>query len=1011
MALPKPILALLFLISSTATAQKKPLDHSVYDNWKMPGERLISHNGQYIAYTINPQEGDGELIIQNPTTQYKKQIPRGYGAIFTADSRYLICKIKPFFADTRQAKIKKKRTDEMPKDSMAILVLGEDSLIKLPGIKSLKTPELGAAYVAWIVEKKVLDTATIVRKKTPIDSNALKHNQLVKLADSIIRKSIDSVKGNISPDALAKIINKAAVQIIKSAGDDVALADAEGDASGKDAGAGGDEVVLRFLESGKEKTFNQVTNFLFDKKGNWLLLELAKKSKDSSSKKVVALFDLRKEILDTIFTGFNEAKNYVFDEEGTQLCFVAERDSSEKALTRYYKLWHHIIGKDSAVLLADHFTEGMPMGNAISEHATLRFSKDATRVFFGTAPVAAPKDTTLVDFELARLDVWHYQDEYLQTQQLKNLDADLKKSHTAVWHFALQKLVQLGAEDAERITLVNEGNANWVLAQSTKGNRVAIQWLGQSPTTAYWIDVVTGQRHVIFKQLTAFASPSPGGSYAIWYNEELKNYFAYEIATGQTRNISAAVKTPLYNEENDVPDNANAYGLMGWTDNDEAVLVYDRYNAWQLSPLANGKPRSVFTASARKEKNVYRYINTDSEHRFFTNSKTYLFSIFNETNKTARLFCWNLDSTKNMASIVFNAQSAPGRYAMSKNQEAVLFSTETYQLSPAFRYCSLKPENEITIFNEYGQVSDKGYKASDVLGITNPQQENYNWGTAELYSWKAYTGKNTTGILYKPDNFDPKKKYPLICYFYEKLSDGLYAYQPPSPTPSRLNISFFVSRGYIVLAPDISYTRGHPGLDAYNHIASGARALVKQGFVDSTKIGIQGQSWGGYQVCYLITKTKLFKAAWAGAPVANMTSAYGGIRWESGLNRQFQYEKQQSRIGATLWERQDLYLENSPLFHLPKVQTPLVIMHNDADGAVPWYQGIEMFTGLRRLGKPVWMLNYNGEAHNLIERKNRKDIQIREQQFFDWQLKGELPARWLTDGVPAVNKGKDWGLD
>ena len=250
----------------------------------------------------------------------------------------------------------------------------------------------------------------------------------------------------------------------------------------------------------------------------------------------------------------------------------------------------------------------------------------------------------------------------------------------------------------------------------------------------------------------------------------------------------------------------------------------------------------------------------------------------------------------------------------------------------------------------------------------------------------------------------------MICYFYEKLSDGLYNYLAPAPTPSRLNIPFFVSRGYIIFAPDISYTTGHPGNDAYNYIVSGARALVKAGFVDSTKIGIQGQSWGGYQVAYLITKTKLFAAAWAGAPVANMTSAYGGIRWESGLNRQFQYERQQSRIGATLWEKPQLYIENSPLFYLPKVATPLAIMSNDADGAVPWYQGIELFTGLRRLGKPVWLLNYNGEAHNLIERKNRKDIQIREQQFFDWLLKGEKPAKWLKDGLPATEKGKDWGL-
>ena len=251
----------------------------------------------------------------------------------------------------------------------------------------------------------------------------------------------------------------------------------------------------------------------------------------------------------------------------------------------------------------------------------------------------------------------------------------------------------------------------------------------------------------------------------------------------------------------------------------------------------------------------------------------------------------------------------------------------------------------------------------------------------------------------------------MLIYFYEKLSDGLYTYSAPSPTPSRLNIPFFVSRGYLVFAPDISYTKGAPGKDAYNYIVSGAKALAKNSWVDAKNIGIQGQSWGGYQVAYLITATNMFKAAWAGAPVVNMTSAYGGIRWESGNNRQSQYEKGQSRIGASLFDRPDLYIASSPLFHLKNVTTPLVIMSNDADGAVPWYQGIEFFTAMRRLNKKVWLLSYNGEAHNLVERRNRKDIQIREQEFFDWMLKGEKPARWLTEGIPAVKKGKDWGLE
>jgi dipeptidyl aminopeptidase/acylaminoacyl peptidase len=275
--------------------------------------------------------------------------------------------------------------------------------------------------------------------------------------------------------------------------------------------------------------------------------------------------------------------------------------------------------------------------------------------------------------------------------------------------------------------------------------------------------------------------------------------------------------------------------------------------------------------------------------------------------------------------------------------------------------------------------------------------------------WKMFDGKESEGLLFKPENFDPKKKYPVIFYFYERNADNLYNYRAPAPSASVVNIPYFVSNGYLVFDPNIWYKNGQPGESAYNSVVSAAKMIAKLPYVDSTKMAIQGQSWGGYQVSYLVTRTNMFAAAGAGAPVANMTSAYGGIRWGSGLNRQFQYERSQSRIGATLWQRQDLYIKNSPLFAANKVNTPLLIMHNDMDGAVPWYQGIEYFTALRRLGKKVWMLQYNGEDHNLVERRNRKDLSIRLGQFFDHYLKGAPAPKWMTEGVPATEKGIDWG--
>jgi len=219
-----------------------------------------------------------------------------------------------------------------------------------------------------------------------------------------------------------------------------------------------------------------------------------------------------------------------------------------------------------------------------------------------------------------------------------------------------------------------------------------------------------------------------------------------------------------------------------------------------------------------------------------------------------------------------------------------------------------------------------------------------------------------------------------------------------------LNFPYYVSNGYLILTPDIVYTIGSPGQSALKCVMPAIEELVKRGFVDEKRIGIAGHSWGGYQIAYMLTRTSRFRAAESGAPVGNMTSAYNGIRWGTGLPRQFQYEKTQSRIGATLWEDPLDYIENSPVFRANKVTTPVLILANDADDAVPWYQGIELFLSLRRNGKEAYLFNYNGEKHHLLKRPNQKDYAVRMQQFFDYFLKDAQKPDWMEKGVPYLDR-------
>ena len=964
-------------------AQKKPLDHTVYDSWQSIGEKMISNDGKWVVYTINVQEGDNELVIQSSDAKYKKTVPRGYSAVISEDSRFAIFKIKPFYKDTREAKIKKKKPEDMPKDSFAVVELGKDSVYKVPKVKTYKVPEKGLGWAAYHLEKKPEPE----KPKQPANDGS--------------KKTIDSLKRTI--DSLLVIVNLPPAKMgkKKNIGDGEIeglttenYLDAEGDDPATPATPDGTDLVLRNLITGEEKTFPLVSEYYFDKYGKKLLLETTRNSKDSLSKASVLLIDLGNIQKKTISTGGNDFKNFSFSEDGSQLAFVAERNAKPKDLQKFYKLWYYKDGMDTASMIADKNSVGMKIGMTISEFGTTSFSKTGKRLFFGTAPIQPPRDTTLVDFENAKLDIWNYKDDYLQTVQLNRLQRDLQENFLAVYDVNDNTIKQLGSKELPTVIQTNEGDGETFVGITDFGKRIEGQWTGNTLKDIYAINVADGTKKLVIKDLNGFLSPqyiSPTGKYITWYDRKAKNYFTYDGE--KTRNITSKIKGALYDEENDTPDYPSPYGVMGWHERDSAVYIYDRYDIWKVDPLVNIAPINYLNqSSGRTNKITTRNVSTDPEKRFFKHNESLLVRRFSNENKKAQYAVFQPGKKLSGDYLQKNSFGFPTK---AKNANVAIFTKENYNVSP----------------NLYVSQDDGLFLVDMPLSNLNPQQKDYNWGTAELVKWKAYTGKETQGIVYKPENFDPKKKYPLICYFYETLSDGLYTYHPPSPTPSRLNISFFVSRGYVVLAPDIHYGTGHPAKDAYNHIVSGARYLVKQGYIDSTRMGIQGQSWGGIQVAQLVTMTKLFKAAWAGAPVANMTSAYGGIRWESGVNRQFQYEKSQSRIGATLWEKPNLYIENSPLFHLPNVTTPLVIMANDADGAVPWYQGIELFTAMRRLNKKVWMLTYNGEAHNLVERRNRKDIQIREQQYFDWLLKDEAPPKWITEGVPAVKKGKDWGLD
>ncbi len=833
----------------------------------------------------------------------------------------------------------------------------------------------------WKDSIKELKRKKIKKEKLPNDSIGI-YNLSTKLLDKI-----GNIKSYKTPEkwsgSLAYLLED--IVLVKKEKDSTkSEAKKKGKKKVKKVGKdSGNHLVVRDLVSKKQDTFKYVTNYMFAKEAK--MLAFTTTGLDSIIEAGVYVLNLENNKLTQVFEA-EKAKYFQLNlsETGKNLGFVVDTDTT-KVQVRPNELFLWIEGKEKATKLMDAVSA--PEGFRVSSDGSIRFSKDETKMYFGLAKPPIVKDTTLLDEEIVNVEVWTYNEPRLYTVQELQVDRDKKKSFTAAIHLnENNKLVQLASEVYPNLELGNEGNSEHVLIRTSLPYELERQWTGASVSDYAIINVNTGVVVKALEKIRGRVRLSPNGKYAFGYNALDSTWFTYAIATAKYTALTKGKQ--FYDELNDSPNYPRSYGSPGWTVNDESLLLYDRYDIWSFNP-DNGTSKKL--TNGRENLTVYRYIKLDNEERFIDRSKKWLLSTFNELNKDAGYYEFNSKNNK-------GKQLVAGAYRFSrpmkaKNSTNVIFTQQSFQEFPDIRF------------------SDVSFKNQTKISNANPQQNEYNWGTVELVNWTSLDGIELTGMLVKPENFDPTKKYPLLVNFYERSSDRLNSHRAPSPGRSSINYSFYTSRGYVIFNPDIVYREGYPGESAYNCVIPGITSLIEKGFIDKENIGVQGHSWGGYQIAYLVTKTDIFKAAESGAPVPNMISAYGGIRWWTGLSRQFQYEHTQSRIGGTPWEYPARYIENSPIFTIDKINTPLLIMHNDADGHVPWYQGIEFFTALRRLGKPSWFLNYNGEPHWPLKLQNRKDFNIRMAQFFDYYLKGAPKPVWMERGVPAIEKGINQGLE
>ncbi len=932
-------------VPAQATA-KRPITHSDYDSWRSIQAAQISRDGNFIAYAYTPQDGDGEIVVRNIASGVEWRAPRGYrppvpppddpganvGEFLEAQSRLL----RPVFtADTR------------------FVVFGTEPT-KAELTKAKK-------------EKK---------KPEDMPKNGM---SIMSLADGTVTR-IERVKTfRVPEDAggfIAYLLEAESVQSDKSAAPEQTPRP-----RGKKKEYGTD-LVLRNTSTGTERKFTDVLDFTISKDAKQLVFTTAARKEEANG--VYAVTTAEGESTPaTLVSGKGKYQKLTWDEDNTEIAFISDKEDADAKQPKF-RVYYWDRKAPQATEVVSTTVTGFPKDMVVSEKANLSFSLDGSHLFLGTAPPPEPEknpDEEIPADEKVLVDLWHWKDDYVQPIQRIRAEQERNRSYRAVYDLKTKKFVQLADDTMETVFPSNDGN--YAIGSDNRKYRVMSDY-DPGFTDYYLINTADGSRKPVFTKQRGGLSFSPNAKYAIYFDG--KDWNSYNIATGAIANLTKNIDANFYNELNDTPSTPGSYGIAGWTKDDADVLIYDRYDIWQIAPDGS-RSKNLTDRAGRKDKTTLRYVRLDPRERWIDPDKSMLLQAENEETHDSGFYRDKVNSDQPPQKLLMAAKDFSNPIK-ARDADTLIVTASRFDQFPDI------------------WVTNGNFRELKRVSNGDAQRAPFNWGTAELVSFKNTDGVPLKGVLLKPDNFDPRKKYPMIVYIYERLTQGLHQFRNPGPGTS-INPTYYVSNGYLIFMPDIVYTIGYPGPSALKCVLPAVQAVVDKGFVNEDAIGIQGHSWGGYQIAYMVTQTNRFKAAAPGALVANMTSAYSGIRWGTGLPRQFQYERSQSRIGGSLWEYPLRYLDNSPIFRADRVETPLLMIHNDEDDAVPWYQGIEYFLALRRLGKPAFMFSYNGEKHGLRKRINQKDYTRRLQEFFDHYLKGAPEPEWMEKGIPYLQREKE----
>ncbi|MDH4257278.1 MAG: prolyl oligopeptidase family serine peptidase [Candidatus Aminicenantes bacterium] len=766
----------------------------------------------------------------------------------------------------------------------------------------------------------------------------------------------------------------------------------------------GSDMILHELATSKELNIGNVSEFAFDKKGIWLAWIV---DAEEMSGNGIQLRNMQTGVVVSLDNDKAVYKRLSWTEEGDGLSVLKgkEDEDYEDKLYSVIGFTNFSKGSPQKIVYDPKEDKNFPEDMTISPNRTPEWTEDFSGILFGIheakkkedkkdkekekeeeakdkpkeapekeEPKKKPSPKKEEEEEYPDLVIWHWLDKRLQSMQQVQENRDKNFSFLCVYRVKERKFIRLADEEVRQVVAAPQHR--WAIGLDDREYELTGNLEGRRYQDVYVIDLKTGDRKLTLKKCRWYFGPSPDGTHFLYYEDG--HYNTYDMATGKKYNITKDVPTSFINTEDDhnVKDPPIYPYYFGWVKDGVSVLLYDNWDVWNI-PVHGGKGVNL-TVNGKKEEIRYRSrYRLDPEEEGIDLSLPLYISTYGEWTKKGGVA--RVDKGKPGAKILL-WDDALFSIMKAKDAEVYLYTRQTHKDYPDY------------------YVTDSSLKKGLKITDAGAQQEEFLWSSGSmLLDYESAKGDKLQAALFLPANYEKEKSYPMVVYIYEKLSQSLHRYFTPSA--NGFNKSVYTSNGYAVLMPDIVYKVNDPGMSAVWCVLPAIEAAIKTGVVDRNNIAIHGHSWGGYQTAFLITQSDIFKAAVAGAPLTNMISMYSSIYWNTGSANQPIFESSQGRFEGGYWENIEAYMRNSPVNFATNVKTPLLLLHNDKDGAVDWNQGIEYFNTLRRLKKPVVMLQYKGENHGLRIPANREDYTIRMRQFFDHYLKGEPAPDWLKEGI------------